>query len=260
MSRAIMVYCSLVCFSLLSYSTSTMANIACPKSTDVDIVGVARDQSSGDFLYCEYHLSDGTVVEYRDSVQQLIARKQLDFSLNRLAPNVQQKDFRHGEMIDISRVETITEPPLIQIAYRAPNSESVKTATLRTNTITVVDAGFDNAIRNQWDELLKNGSIVISFVAPVHLRKIDLSVNVAAVSRCYKPQDSSTEESQFDYDDERHICYIVKSTNMLLNWFVQPIKLIYSRSDKRLMQFSGDVNITAQNGESLRARIDYRYD
>ena len=256
---------------LLLLSPLVVADDSCPYQQGVAIIGVATNASDSTFLYCEYHFftdQDGSAigsvismddvafstVEYRDVEQQLIAKKTADFSKSRLAPAIDQVDFRHNEKVFIQQqmVSDASEKTTLEVSYHEPVSGNIKKEMVDLKDATVVDAGFDNAIRIYWDDILSKKKVILDFVAPVQQTSIALSVKKQSLQRCQKLSDAI-------YIEEQHLCIKVKAANVFLNWLVKPIYLVYERSVKRLQTFSGHVNITDNKGEGQEAVITYHY-
>jgi hypothetical protein len=258
---------------LLLLSPWVVAEEYCPYQQGVAIIGVATDTKTNGFLYCEYHffknkqsnvinsviLLDDVVfseVEYRDAEQQLIATKNADFSRNRLAPIIKQVDFRHNEKVFIQPTMgeggSDNQSLRLDVRYHEPSSGNVKKEILGLDKNTVVDAGFDNAIRVYWNDVLSKKKVILDFVAPVQQASIALSVKYQSLTPCQKLSDDV-------YTEEAHLCIKVKAANVFLNWLVKPIYLVYERNTQRLLTFSGHVNITDSHGEGQTATIAYQY-
>lgn len=257
---------------LLLLSPLAIADDSCPYRQGAAIIGVATDSKTNDFLYCEYHFLkdrqsaainavtslDNVVfseVEYRNNKQELIAQKKADFSKNRLVPVVEQIDFRHNEKVSIQQqADNVSnaEQVVLKVRYQEPNTDSMKEIEVGLGENTIADAGFDNAIRVYWDDVLSNDKVILDFVAPPQQTTLALSVKQQSLKRCQKL-------SSVVYTEEEHLCIKVKAANIILNWLVKPIYLVYERASKRLLIFSGHVNVTDSNGEGQDATIEYRY-
>jgi hypothetical protein len=256
---------------LLLLSPLVVADDSCPYQQGAAIVGVATDSNDKVFLYCEYHFFTNqngnaidsvaslddiafSTVEYRDINQQLIAKKTADFSKSRLAPAIDQVDFRHNEKVFIQQqvISDESQKATLEVRYHEPGSGNITKEVMALKDATVVDAGFDNAIRVYWDDILSKKKVILDFVAPVQQTSIALSVKKQSLPRCQKLSDAV-------YVEEQHLCIKVKAANVFLNWLVKPIYLDYERSAKRLQTFSGHVNITDNKGEGQEATIKYYY-
>ena len=95
-----------------------------------DIVGEAFALESGSLLYREHHFCKDSAskcsIEYRDQDDQVFARKDLDYSINVLAPTLQFSDLRLSQHVSVDLSESVD---------------------------LVVDAGFDNFVRSRWNDL-----------------------------------------------------------------------------------------------------------
>lgn len=244
---------STVILSLLM-STGTFGSDACKiddqQASAVSVIGTARSLDSGIPLYCEYHFGkpekNRVVVEYRDLNNTLIARKKLDYSANSLKPSVIQEDFRHREL---RQVEPGNSPQTLDVAYREANTDVIQQTKIASSKATVVDAGFDQAVRRYWDRLMRDEEISVDFVSPAHLRSFDLTIRKSDREPC----------KQQNYREEQQVCLLIGPGNRLIGLFVKPLVLIYDKSSKRLDSFSGSVNITSADGKTLRATVSYLY-
>jgi hypothetical protein len=228
-----------------------------------DIIGMVRAVDSGELLYCEYHTFDKnensqqankkTNVEYRAYDKTLIATKSVDYSPGLLRPNVVQNDLRHSELrssLDNEIVTTAYEKKsAISVSYRKPNSEEITSITIEPENMLVIDAGFDEAVKEYWYTLTRGEKLTIKFLSPVHLRTIKLTVIQSNSANCYKEP----------YDRETQACFLIRPANMVLNLFVKPLSLTYDLASKRLLRFKGDVNITDAQGDTQNAIISYYY-
>jgi hypothetical protein len=232
-----------------------------------DIIGMVRDVESGELLYCEYHIFDKnedsqqvnkkTNVEYRALDQTLIATKSVDYSPGLVRPNVVQNDLRHNELrssLDSSLNSEIIatayeKKSAINVSYRKPNSDEIASITIELEEMLVIDAGFDEAVKEYWYTLTRGEKLIINFLSPLHLRTIKLTVKQSNTNNCYKEA----------YDRETQACFLIRPTNMVLNLFVKPLSLTYDLASKRLLRFKGDVNITDAQGDTQNAIIKYYY-
>jgi hypothetical protein len=232
-----------------------------------DIIGMVRDVENGELLYCEYHVFDKnedsqqvnkkTNVEYRALDQTLIATKSVDYSPGLVRPNVVQNDLRHNELrssLDSSlNSEIITtayeKKSAINVSYRKPNSDEIASITIELEEMLVIDAGFDEAVKEYWYTLTRGEKLIINFLSPLHLRTIKLTVKQSNTNNCY----------QEAYDRETQACFLIRPANMVLNLFVKPLSLTYDLASKRLLRFKGDVNITDAQGDTQNAIIKYYY-
>jgi hypothetical protein len=227
-----------------------------------DIIGVVLDIKSSQHLYCEYHVFEKkadsdktpkkTKVEYRAPDQTLIATKSIDYSPSLVRPNVVQKDLRNNELRSTLNSENIVDSDkgsTVNVSYRKPNSEEVKSTVISLKDMIVIDAGFDEAVKEYWYTLTRGEKLIIDFLSPVHLRTFKLTVKQSNTESCYKEP----------YNRETQACFLIRPSNMVLNLFVKPLALIYDLEAKRLLRFKGDVNVTDARGDIQKAVIQYYY-
>lgn len=182
-----------------------------------DIVGRAMDPESGDTLYLEHYYcsADDLVckVLYLQPDRALIARKDINYRSSRKAPELTFRDFRTEQKLSVSR----------------PGEDLV------------IDAGFDNFVRSQWQVLDAGQEITFPFL----LVDRDKPLNMRA------RKDASCDASQ--------LCLEVRIDSWLLGFIVDPIKLTYERESQRLMRFQGISNLQTDSGRSQKVVIRYTY-
>lgn len=124
-----------LCTALAGILFSTLA--AAAPSGPPQIIGEASDPDSGEIIYREMHYcsTDALLctVFYEDETGQPIARKQLDYSRDLLAPTLHVEDY------------------LQQQEFSAGPQDYAEGV--------VVDAGFDNFIRLQWKAIAAGDSV-----------------------------------------------------------------------------------------------------
>ena len=183
-----------------------------------DIVGEAVDPKTGKTLYLEqYYCTDDALkcsVLYLRPNEELIASKQLDYEPSLKAPALQFRDFRTDRQLSIS-----------------PPDEDV-----------VVDAGFDNFIRLQWQDLTAGEEVIF----PLRL-----------VSR-EKPLTMRASREEKNCADGQ-LCLEVRLDSWLLGALVDPIELVYDRGSQRLRRFQGISNLKNDEGRLQKVEIRYRY-
>lgn len=216
----------------------------CPLQASATVIGVAVN-SRGDFLYCEYFSQSHEQRVHIDYMRNntSFASKELDYAISPYIPSVNQIDQRTGE-----RRETRVDPQKIQLTYQTSSDTKPETASLAIGAVDVVDAGFDNFVKANWDKLLTGKALTINFGSIAHLKVLPLRIKSLEVSKCNLPDKVSAAEH----------CFSVAIDNALLRLLVDNIKISYD-SKKRLRQFSGIVNLQDDLYKSQNARISYFY-
>ena len=207
---------ALCVLALLSFSAG---------ATSLRVSGAAYELDGGSLLYSEQHFCGVDVlscrVDYVTPEGELIARKQIDYSENLQAPVLLVSDFRQDSE---KRIDFSTVPEL------------------------VVDAGFDNFVRLQWDRLVEDVPVSFPFMVPG--RDQALSMRVVAEGQATGDQTVCGAEQ---------LCLRVELDSWFLRLAVPPILLTYDRESRRLMRFRGISNIRGEQGNTLKVDIQYRY-
>jgi len=181
--------------------------------------GKAYDRESGQLLYSEQHLchisGDACSVHYFDPTGVLIASKKLDYRNSATSPALTIRDYRNGKKLTV-------EPADADV---------------------VVDAGFDNFVREQWDVLDVGDPIRFRFQVTGFDSPLDMNIARSEETGC------AGEE----------LCLQVSIDSWLIGVFVGPIELSYSRSDRKLRRYSGISNIRDGGGELMDVDIFYEY-
>ncbi len=182
-----------------------------------DVVGKATDLKTGETLYLEhYYCSDDELrcsVFYLRPDDRVIARKDLDYATSPKAPDLKFQDFRIDKEIVIESTE----------------SDSV------------VDAGFDNFVRLQWQDLAEGDDIQFPFRMVGREEPIDMLAR------------------QRDECEGDKLCLNIRLDSWLLGNLIDPIQLTYDRDSQRLLRFKGISNLRNDEGRTQKVDIVYAY-
>jgi hypothetical protein len=200
--------------------TTLLASATAMAEGSAFAVGTAYDRSSGQLLYREHHYCEPSrsqcVVRYKDTGGELIAQKDLDYRNSTVSPALVMVDFRRDSEVRI---------PFI------------------ANDELVVDAGFDNFVREQWDTLSAGQTVSFQFQGVGFDSPLDMKIGAATDADCADSQ----------------LCLAVNIDSWLLSAFVDPIQLYYSRDGRELQRYSGISNLKGDRGESMDVDIFYEY-
>ncbi|AQA18581.1 hypothetical protein BST95_10385 [Halioglobus japonicus] len=204
--------------ALASLIVATWVGGASATAITPDIVGEARSPDGDELLYRELHHcnADGRLCEitYVDPDGETIGVKSLDYTLALPAPMVSMHDIRRGR--------TMTTPQIIEPGV-------------------VVDAGFDNYVRERWDDLRTGDGVTFPFLV--------LGRNKPLMMRAVNIPNSC---------DDGMTCLSVTLDAWWLSMLVKPIELAYD-SERRLVMFAGVSNIPDERGKGQDVVIRYRY-
>lgn len=202
--------------------------------------GIARDLNSNKFYYSEehketleQHVLRQTVIQYKDSAGTLIAKKTIDYSGNKVTPAFEQNDFRDGYMEGVS----FSENKLV-FKCRKNKKETLKTKSINIPNNLVVDGGFNYYIKGNWTELAAGETKVFNFAVPSQLDYFAF--------RLYKDSQQNDE-----------IVFKMEPDNYILRKLVDPIRVTYKASTKRIIKYEGLSNINDKKGKSYLVKIMY---
>lgn len=234
----------------------------CQPSSRAFIVGEVSNIASGELMYCEYHIAkenikadeltfikdymnatsvmnadNVTLVEYKQG-ENIIAKKVLVYRSKLYQPEVFQKDLRFGEW----RL-AYKDGNNWKIGFQKDEQSELKFETLSDSDF-IVDAGFDEYLQRNWNNVSKGERSVFSFVSIPHLKKVDLRAKPTACS---------------DKDNTSLKCFEVKINNFVFRLFSGALNLAYSSDTKQLQTFEGVVNILNDDKKTEKARITYKH-
>lgn len=217
----------------------------CLPNDKTQMVGIAKDPN-GNFLYCE--LVEQTSpqelkIQYVKD-KKIFASKDIKYIVDKTLPSVLQKDVRFGE---IRQAEATKEKTTLH--YQANSTKKNLSASIASEDVDVIDAGFDNFIRLHWKELQSGKTLSINFASMAHLKALPLRVSSQPLEKC----GANIKKAQ----TMKH-CFYVEIDNAFLRMLIGNIKLVYDEQ-QRLEEFNGVVNILSEKGTNQTAKIHYYY-
>ena len=174
-------------------------------------------------------------VTYRDTNDQLVATKSLDYARHPYAPAFRFSNQRTGyqesvEWLDDGRLR------LTHQDKGARRQEKI----LQVGEPVVADAGFNNYIRDHLPALLQGETLAFNFLNPARLDWFRFTATLISQT----PQAVTVK---------------VAPANTLLSWLVSPIELVYSKTDQRLLEYRGLTNISLDGSSNVSGNIYYQY-
>ncbi|MBD3642438.1 MAG: hypothetical protein HUJ18_15695 [Marinobacter sp.] len=207
--------------------------------------GEARAQN-GEVLYTEHHQVEGEcgqgqfrplehTVEYREPDQsEAFADKLLRYERSPLQPEVSFNLPRFDESLQISYPGN----DLLEVDWQTPAGET-RAFNVPLAGRAVVDAGFDNLVRQNWSALQEGRSVEFRFLGPTRGELYGFIL---------EPSDHP--------DLEAHLEVAIRPTSMLLRFLVDPIQLGYN-SQGALTHYLGLTNIRKNSDTNYQAHIRY---
>ncbi|MGO1461035.1 MAG: hypothetical protein ACTHYN_01640 [Marinobacter sp.] len=234
--------------TLIPRYLSVLAIAATPATADVFQFAGAAENPDGEALYEEQHRIEGACengvfqpkthsvlyVRQADEGSETFAEKELDYSRSDTRPtvNYQQPDFQ--ESLKISYADTSTA----NIAWQQPNGDKMQTSVDVSEDL-VVDAGFDNFVRQNWNKIVNGDSIRFRFLVPAR---------GASYSFILEPAPNPPVNAE-------HLVQI-RPDNVFLTLLVDPITLGYNNK-AALVAYSGLTNVRKNADENYTATIRY---
>lgn len=216
-------------------------------SAEFRFTGTARTDN-GTVLYDERHRVEGrceggqfrpevhAVAYHRPDQAEPFATKDLDYSRSVIRPRVDfaQPDF--NERMEIS----YPKPQTLVINWDTPGANTgTETFEVPFTDQTVVDAGFANFIRENWDSVVSGQSVEFRFLGPTRGEHYGFVLEPV-----------SNDRIDADYVVQ------IRPTGMVLRFLVDPIVLGYSESGA-LSDYLGLTNIRRNQDENYNAHIKY---
>lgn len=216
----------------------------CEPSADTIMVGVAKNEN-GKVIYCELvsQPNDQSLKINYYAKGKLFAEKSLDFSTSPFIPAVVQKDVRVGEL----RQSDVSEKN-VELHYQASKQKKIDNAIIPIQKVDILDAGFDNFIRKNWDELQSGNTVSVNFASMPHLKTLPLRISVQPFDKCLIQQDENSPS----------VCFFVEIDNALLRVLLGNLKITYDQQH-RLYSFNGIVNLQDDDQDNQKAIIHYFY-
>jgi hypothetical protein len=206
--------------------------------------GVALDSKSKTVLYIEEHeeLLDngkriGLKTSYRDPSGKVIVQRTVSFKENETTPTFRTEDYRNGYLEGAE-----ARGDSVRLYWRKNYGSPLNEKTILIPGPAAVDAGFNNFIQNNWNDLLQGNKRRFNFGAPFALDYFGF--------RVYKTDEKVV-------GDRRQVVMQCEIDSFFLRLFITPIVLTYDVESKRLVEYSGISNINNDNGKSYFVTIQY---
>lgn len=212
---------------------------------DFRFTGIATTDN-GSVIYEERHAVNGTcedgvfrpqqheVAYHKSGSEESFARKALEYETSVLRPAVDFVQPTFDETMEI----TYPEPETLLINWQTPRGDAERFEVAYPPN-TVVDAGFDNFVRQNWQSVVAGEPVEFRFLGPTRGEHYGFVLE-------------RVENERVDAD---HVVQI-RPTGMVLRFLVDPIVLGYSDSGA-LSDYLGLTNIRKNQEENHTAHIRY---
>jgi len=208
--------------------------------------GVAASQRSDQLLYGESHVvryQNGRIAErvvlYTCPDGTPFARKHSTYE-DPLAPNFVFEDVSNGMREGVRLGERAGAGR--QVFFRGVDGKPEKTAPVPQVSGLVVDSGFDEFIRSNWQTLMTQGSLSLQFLVPSRLETLSFQLQHL---RSGSEDGTPTEVFRLKLQG-------------ILGWIAPNIDVTYSERDHVLMRYEGLSDLRDKSGDNLRVDITFR--
>lgn len=225
-------------FGLILISMNVLAQDAL-----TELRGEAYDQDTETLIYTEHHSFEydgdrliGSQVEYRTPQDEVIGRKTLDFTRSLSVPSYET------QLYDGQFIEGLRYTDEGVVIYRSRDGgKSMDEKSIELDGLMVADAGFNNLMHEQYDELVAGETIKFRFIAPNR----QMSVRFKA-----------EHTGERDIEGMRVTEFKIAVAS-LIGFFVDPLRLSYDPQSRHLIEYRGLSNVRDPQGELYDVRIRY---
>lgn len=221
--------------------------IATPTSVEpirgVVFQGEAHSIDGSRLLYEEHHYvrTEGDtplerIVLYRCPNGESFARKTIHYGEPRHAPQFRMDDVRFDYVEGFERGHVSAEA-----FVQRPGDDALRRQAVAAGESLVVDAGFDEFIRANWQALQEGKPVPLRFLVPSRLAAYGFKLR--------KVGDDTL------YGEPVSIYRLALSG--VFGWFVDAIDVYYSDRERRLLRFVGLTNVRETAQSNLTARVDF---
>lgn len=205
--------------------------------------GYARDAVSGRYLYAEEHSQryDGSrwlggTIRYVDPAGRVLGEKTLDFSRDRYVPLMRYS------LLAPSHGEAITAVGPDGLTLERSDDGRHETVTLPRQAGMAADSGFNAWLVDHLDELAAGKVLSLNFVV---VGRLD----------AYRFRVRRTGDVQ--REGERAVALVVEPDS-LLRYLVDPLRVVYGLTSRRLLQYQGLSNlVNPATGKPWQVEIVY---
>lgn len=216
-----------------------------PLETYLAYSGTATVRHGSDFLYGERHVlhfRDGQLTErvvlYTCRNGAAFARKTVHY-IDPLAPDFVLEDVSTG-----MREGLESRPSGRAVFFRADRADAERRHEIAVERGLVVDAGFDQFVRDEWDALMSGRTATMRFLVPSRLRDISFDVEHLRSDR---------------FGDIPVEVFRLKLSGFW-GWFLPGIDVDYSRADHVLVHYDGLSDLRDKSNANYQAEITFPLD
>ena len=224
------IFALVILLSSLALSNPGLASVCGDQpifQQEYKVKGTAKD-GNGEMLYyevLEFKTSEtggDLVVDYFSPDNQVLATKKVEFNCRPTAPDFELVDMTTNEVEGVKvESEQIT-------SYQGKQSSVLSIPESQL----VIDAGFDNAVKMNWDELMAGKKIPFNYLFARDNKFFKLRLEKVDGSKVEFPQ-----------SEEDVAIFKIDANNLIFRLFSSPLFLGYTTDSKSLKYYSGPSNL-----------------
>lgn len=219
-------------------------------TSKIAFTGRAFDPASDKLLYTEQYVVsvnntgryEEATVTYVDPKGKVFAEKKLRYGEVEISPELEFEDHREKSKLKVS----FTSPDQLILATTIGGKTDTKKVGKDKKLPSVVDAGFDRFVLENWGDLLNRKRVPFEFLALTRGELMDFTIAL-------------------EKQTEKTVVFAIKPNNWLVGLLLDPILLTYDKDNRLLLEFKGVTNIErwtkegSSTGENHIAVIRYEY-
>ncbi len=222
----------------------TVASLMFAETHTERYVGSAVDLKSGKLIYTEEHeaiyennVNVRSVITYRDEKKNVIGKKEITFDGTSSLASFRREDFRFGT---IESAEPVSNG--IKLSNKIDATAVIQEEIVSIPKPLAIDAGLNNLVRNNWDELSRGGKVTFNLGVPSQLDYYQFRlVNV----RDEMLSGRKTRVVRFESD------------HWFIRLFVDPVIVWYDDETQRAVRYEGISNLYNAQGKSYVVRVTF---
>ena len=202
----------------------------------------AFDLNTGELIYTESHnetykagiiISDEVI--YRDTSNNIIAIKKVDYSNGMIMPDFMLKNMETGHI-----ESALKEADQLKVIFSKNKNDLKKEAVIPLPDKAIIDAGFDQFIIEHWDEIIQGERLVRKMLIPSMKKFIEFRIYQKNID---------------EINNKRTL--IVEPNSMFIRFVADPLILEYDFDKPRLYVFEGVSNMRNLEGDNLQVKITF---
>ncbi|MGO1749840.1 MAG: hypothetical protein ACTHZR_06120 [Marinobacter sp.] len=227
---------------------SVLIALAAPVSAEVFQFTGSAQTLDGKALYEEQHRIQGacdndifrplkhrvTYVHQAEEGDETFAEKELDYRQSDIRPTVNYQQPNFQESLKISYAGS----KAVNVVWQPPSGD-IKRSNVDVSDNLVVDAGFDNMVRQNWDRVVSGEPVNFRFLAPTR-----------GTDYAFILESAPNHAVNADYVVQ------IRPDNFVLKFLVDPIILGYNNKGA-LTAYSGLTNVRENADQNYTATIRY---